>query len=133
MNAVTFHKIRADQVLPGMCVARYRMGPFAVANAVESRRIMLDNGRLIHWRDAPLVWVREEVEDVPEPEAVKGLRSGAVAAVYPDDSRVFVDGECVGNVAPVGGGWRVLLYSHTYPELHTDEHAAKGAALALLS
>lgn len=59
-SSVSFRRVRADEVQPGMRVARYRFGPYATANAVEPHRIVLDTGALISWRDAPLVWVREQ-------------------------------------------------------------------------
>jgi hypothetical protein len=134
--AVTFRRIRADEVQPGMRVARARSHSFRLVTATEqlptTTRILFDVGELLRPQHDVRLWLRE---DDPEPEAPlhsKTLRGGAVAAVYASRSDVFIDGENIGNVGLTDDGWRVLLYAHVYPGHHEDVAAAKVAALALL-
>lgn len=140
MSAVTFRKVRADEIQPGMMVARHRSHSYKRVTATEAlavtTRIVFGEtafGNTIRPRNGVMLWVRESDPEPEQPLAAKTLHNGAVAAVYASRNDVFIDGECIGNVGLVADGWRVLLYSHVYPGLHADANAAKAAALALLS
>lgn len=67
MSTATFRRIRADEVMPGMRVARARSHGFALVTATEELpdarwRIIFDGGRTMRSpRDAPM-WVREPTQ-----------------------------------------------------------------------
>jgi hypothetical protein len=134
--AVTFRRIRADEVQPGMRVSRARSHSFRPVLATEalavSTRIFVTGDAVIRPRHEALLWLREDDPEAEAPQASKTLHNGAVAAVYASRSDVFIDGENIGNVGLTDDGWRVLLYAHVYPGHHEDAAAAKVAALALL-